>query len=104
YVRNRIYLDYSQQEVIKETPILIAGCGIGSVIAECALRLGFENLTIIDGDIVEESNLNRQNFIENDISQSKVEAIKLRLEQINSKARSEERRVGKESKRRGRRC
>lgn len=86
YVRNRIYLDYSQQEVIKETPILIAGCGIGSVIAECALRLGFENLTIIDGDIVEESNLNRQNFIENDISQSKVEAIKLRLEQINSKA------------------
>jgi len=86
YVRNRIYLDYNQQEIIKETPIFIAGCGIGSVIAECALRLGFENLTIIDGDTVEESNLNRQNFTENDISKSKVDAIKLRLEQINSNA------------------
>src|SRR5690606_6806172 len=86
YVRNRIYLDYNQQEIIKETPIFIAGCGIGSVIAECGLRLGFENLTIIDGDTVEESNLNRQNFTENDISKSKVDAIKLRLEQINSNA------------------
>ncbi|MBD1421011.1 HesA/MoeB/ThiF family protein [Sphingobacterium chuzhouense] len=86
YIRNRIYINDSQQETIKKTPILIAGCGIGSVIAECALRLGFENLTIIDGDTVEVSNLNRQNFTVEDISLPKVDSIKQRLGEINSHA------------------
>jgi tRNA A37 threonylcarbamoyladenosine dehydratase len=45
----------------------LAGCGIGSVIAECALRLGFENITITEGDNVELSHLNRQNHIDKNI-------------------------------------
>lgn len=74
------------QEIIKNCPIILGGCGIGSVIVECALRLGFENITIIDGDQVELSNLNRQNYTENDISIDKVEAIKKRLKSINANA------------------
>lgn len=83
YSRNRIYLRKEEQEIIKNCPIILGGCGIGSVIAECAVRLGFENLTIIDGDQVEASNLNRQNYTEEDISTDKVIAIEKRLKAIN---------------------
>ncbi len=86
YSRNRIYLTVEEQETIKNCPIILGGCGIGSVIAECALRLGFENMTIIDGDQIELSNLNRQNYTENDISIDKTEAIRKRLKSINEKA------------------
>lgn len=87
YSRNRIYLTAEEQEIIKDYPILLGGSGIGSVIAECALRLGFENITIIDGDQVELSNLNRQNYTEDDITIDKTEAIVKRLKSINKKAK-----------------
>lgn len=86
YSRNRIYLSKEEQEIIKDYPILLAGSGIGSVIAECALRFGFENITIIDGDQVETSNLNRQNYTENDITVAKTTAIFNRLKSINKDA------------------
>lgn len=86
YSRNRIYLNEEEQKIIKNYPILLAGSGIGSVIAECALRFGFENITIIDGDQVELSNLNRQNYTEDDISIDKTEAILKRLKSINKNA------------------
>lgn len=87
YTRNRIYITKEEQEIIKNFPIILAGVGLGSVIAECALRFGFENITIIDGDQVEESNLNRQNYIENDIATKKVDALKKRLLAINKNAK-----------------
>ena len=86
YSRNRIYLSKGEQKIIKEYPILLGGSGIGSVIAECALRFGFENITVIDGDQVELSNLNRQNYTENDINIDKVIALKSRLKLINKNA------------------
>lgn len=87
YSRNRIYLTEQEQDIIKNSPIVLGGSGIGSAIAECSLRLGFENITIIDGDHVEMSNLNRQNYIESDINVDKTEAIKKRLLAINSNAK-----------------
>jgi len=86
YIRNRIYLKEEEQEAIKRCPIILAGSGIGSVIAECALRLGFENMTIVDFDHVELSNLNRQNYTEEDLYSTKVDAIKNRLLSINKNA------------------
>ena len=86
YSRNRIYLTEDEQKIIKYFPVLIAGSGIGSIIAECGLRLGFENITIIDGDSVEKSNLNRQNYTEADIEIPKTEANTKRLKAINSNA------------------
>ncbi|MGB3342812.1 MAG: ThiF family adenylyltransferase [Aequorivita sp.] len=87
YTRNRIYHTNQEQETIKDYPIILGGCGIGSVIAECALRLGFENITIIDGDKVESSNLNRQNYTEKDISDYKTDALLSRLKAINKDAK-----------------
>lgn len=86
YSRNRLYVNTEEQELIKKTPILIAGCGIGSNIAECALRFGFENLTLVDGDIVEQSNLNRQNYTNKSISEFKAETLYKRLKDINPEA------------------
>jgi len=86
YNRNRIHLSKEEQKAIKNHKIILGGSGMGSVIAECALRLGFENITIVDGDQVELTNLNRQNYTESDISIDKTEAIKNRLLSINSKA------------------
>ena len=86
YARNRIYISPDEQEKIKNYKIFIAGAGIGSVIAECALRLGFENITIADGDTVELSNLNRQNYVHADIGESKTESLKQRLLNINPNA------------------
>ena len=83
YSRNRLYVTEEEQNQIKDIPILLAGSGIGSNIAECALRFGFENITIIDGDVVENSNLNRQNYTFYDISEYKAETLYNRLKSIN---------------------
>lgn len=87
YSRNRLYISQQKQEKIKHIPILIGGCGLGSNIAECILRLGFEKITIVDGDNVELSNLNRQNYVENDISKPKVQQLYQRLKSINPEAK-----------------
>lgn len=89
YTRNRLYISPEEQNQIKTTKVLIAGCGIGSNIAECALRFGFENITIVDGDDVELSNLNRQNYVIKDINKPKVKQLYDRLKRINPSANIE---------------
>jgi molybdopterin/thiamine biosynthesis adenylyltransferase len=87
YRRNYLYISDKNQRKIANCRILIGGCGLGSVIAECALRLGFENICIVDGDKVELSNLNRQNYTRNDIGRFKVNALQSRLLNINPHAK-----------------
>lgn len=86
YSRNRLYVKEEEQNIIKNFSILLAGCGIGSNIAECALRFGFENITLVDGDTIEQSNLNRQNYTYQDISSYKAETLYHRLKSINPNA------------------
>jgi molybdopterin/thiamine biosynthesis adenylyltransferase len=86
YSRNRVYINESEQQRMRDFKIVFGGLGLGSVIAECALRIGFETLHLIDGDIVENSNLNRQNYTLNDIGKSKCIALYERLKQINPNA------------------
>ena len=66
YTRNHFYISKEDLKAIKSFRIILAGCRIGSNIAECLLRIGFENLTLIDGDTVELTNLNRQNYLKSD--------------------------------------
>ena len=61
YSRNRLYVSEKEQSLIKDYNIFLGCAGIGSIVAECALRFGFEHITIVDGGKVERSNLNRQN-------------------------------------------
>ncbi len=84
YHKNVLYITPEEQDRIKNVKIVFGGVGLGSVIAESLVRLGFENFIFIDGDDVEKSNLNRQNYNENDIGKSKVMSITRRLKAINS--------------------
>lgn len=80
---NYIYISDSEQQQIAEYRILVAGVGLGSKIAECAVRLGFKHFILIDGDRVEQSNLNRQHYCNNDIGRFKVLALRKHLIRIN---------------------
>jgi molybdopterin/thiamine biosynthesis adenylyltransferase len=84
--RNSGYITQKGQSKIFKMNLLIAGCGVGSAPAEAAVRLGIKNFTLVDGDIVEIHNLNRQSFEFTDIGQSKVASLKKRLLNINPDA------------------
>jgi molybdopterin-synthase adenylyltransferase len=84
--RNIGYVSGELQQKIRDTRVLVAGCGIGSSFAESAVRVGFERITIADGDTVGAHNLNRQNFTAADIGRYKVDALSDRLLAINPAA------------------
>jgi adenylyltransferase/sulfurtransferase len=76
------------QESLRKSSVVLVGCGaLGSVIANNLVRAGVGELTIIDRDIVELDNLQRQVlFDEEDARRSrpKSAAAKHRLGEINS--------------------
>lgn len=76
------------QRRLGESHALIVGCGaLGSAIADSLCRAGVGQLTIVDRDVVEWTNLQRQSlFDEEDVRQGmpKAEAAKARLERVNS--------------------
>lgn len=84
--RNLGLLSREQFYTIASKKLLIAGCGIGSIIAVSAARTGFHLFRLADGDHVEESNLNRQDYSVEDIGKPKVEALAQRIRSINGKA------------------
>ena len=74
---------------LRATTLLIAGCGVGSVVATSAVRLGFERFRLVDGDVVEARNLNRQAYSALDIGKAKAEALAGILLSINSQCEIE---------------
>lgn len=71
-------------ERLSRSVIGIAGCGgIGSNVAVSLVRAGVGKLIIADFDVIEESNLNRQYYFNDEIGKSKVMTLKHRLELIN---------------------
>jgi molybdopterin-synthase adenylyltransferase len=75
------------QHRIRRAHVLLVGCGaLGSACAELLVRAGVGTLTIVDRDVVEWTNLQRQFlFDEEDARRSapKVEAAQARLHRIN---------------------
>ena len=79
------YLTPAQLQHIQSIKIGIAGCGgLGSNIAHALVRTGFIHFEIIDKDIIEASNLNRQNYYSDEVGLAKVTTTAKRLNQINS--------------------
>ena len=67
--------------------ILFGIGGVGSWCAEALIRTGLRHLTIVDDDVVQPSNINRQlPATQATIGQPKVEALKERLLAINPEA------------------
>jgi molybdopterin/thiamine biosynthesis adenylyltransferase len=88
-LRNSGYIAAETQAKIRNTTLLIAGCGIGSSLAVCAARMGFEQFVLVDGDVVDAHNLNRQFYDFSDVGRPKVDALKDQILRINPQARVE---------------
>jgi len=76
----------SGQEELAKGRIVIIGCGaLGTTIANNLVRSGIGHIIVVDRDIVELNNLQRQNlFDENDIGSSKAGIAAEKLRKINS--------------------
>lgn len=72
-------------ELIKSKKVLVLGCGgVGGYVIEGLVRSGISNITVIDKDIVDETNLNRQIIaLHSTIGIKKVGLIKTRVLDIN---------------------
>ncbi|SHG32325.1 tRNA A37 threonylcarbamoyladenosine dehydratase [Flavobacterium segetis] len=70
---------------LKKANVLVVGLGgVGSFAAEFLARAGVGNMTIVDGDVVDITNINRQLIaLHSTISQSKVTLVSDRLMDIN---------------------
>lgn len=71
-------------EILQQAAIGIAGCGgLGSNAAVALARAGAGSLILVDFDVVEESNLNRQYFFLSDVGKLKVLSLAGHLRAIN---------------------
>ena len=88
YARQTILNEIGEggQKKLGETRALIVGCGaLGSVMADHLARAGVGSIRIVDRDIVEVENLQRQIlFNEDDIGAPKAQAVSEKLKKINS--------------------
>ena len=71
--------------ILQKSHVLVAGLGgVGSFVIEALARAGIGQLSLIDGDIIEASNINRQLLaLHNTIGRTKVEVAYERLKLIN---------------------
>ena len=78
----------SGQKKIESASVVVIGMGgTGSSIAEMMVRMGVRDIKIVDDDIIEDSNLNRQAmYKESDIGLKKVDVAKPELLRINENA------------------
>ncbi|PSH02977.1 MAG: thiamine biosynthesis protein ThiF [Acidobacteria bacterium] len=71
-------------EKLKQARVALAGLGgLGSTIAVALARTGVGKLHLVDFDVVEPSNLNRQQYKIKHLGMKKTEALKMELEEIN---------------------
>lgn len=89
YDRNMTALSMEDCEILFSKRVCIAGCGgLGGYIIEMFGRLGVGNITAIDGDVFDESNLNRQLLSDETVlGQSKALAAAERMKKVNSDVR-----------------
>ena len=78
--RLKMIIDDNKLSEIQNKNMLIIGIGgVGGSSLESLVRFGIKNITIIDNDIVDETNLNRQIIsLHSNIGEKKVDVAKLR--------------------------
>ncbi|MFA5689689.1 MAG: ThiF family adenylyltransferase [Kiritimatiellales bacterium] len=88
FLRTEMLIGKPALEQLQKTHVIIFGVGgVGSWCAEALIRSGVGHLTMVDNDVVAETNINRQLPATTlTIGQSKVDALKTRLLEINPAA------------------
>lgn len=88
FFRTELLLGRENFERLSNSSIIIIGLGaVGYTAAEVLIRTGVKNLTLVDCDIIEESDFNRHLLgVDKNIGISKVRAAFERLKEINKDA------------------
>lgn len=85
YARNRNSLTCEQQLTLFKSSVAVIGCGgLGCYIVEELARIGVGRTTVIDPDVFEENNLNRQLYaLSSNLGQAKVKCAADRVKEVN---------------------
>lgn len=85
FSRTRQLIGEAAVEKLSRSRVILFGVGgVGSFTAEALCRAGIGKITLVDGDAVAESNLNRQLVaLHSTIGQAKAEVMKVRMLDIN---------------------
>lgn len=85
YSRNMKMLSKEENERLAGFRVCVVGCGgLGGYIIEMLGRLGIGNITAVDGDVFDETNLNRQVLCDSEtLGQSKALIAKKRMGLVN---------------------
>ena len=86
YQRNIGAITQAEQDIIQLKKAAVVGCGgLGGYVAEFLARIGIGHLTLIDGDVFDTSNLNRQLYsLETNLGKRKALEAKERLLHVRS--------------------
>ena len=87
--RTNLLIGSDSVEILKNSTVLIVGVGgVGGMAAESLARSGIGTLILIDADVVEPSNINRQLAATSQtIGQVKVDVLKKRIETIDPQSK-----------------
>ena len=85
YSRQEIFIGKKAQAQIQKAKVAIIGLGaLGTVASELLIRSGIKKITLVDRDIIESSNLQRQTLFEtSDVNKPKAIQAEKRLKAIN---------------------
>ena len=83
--RTRLLFGDSGVAKLKNATVMVVGCGaVGSFAIEALARTGVGHLIVVDFDVVEESNINRQLFaVDSTVGMPKVDVARNRIYDIN---------------------
>lgn len=83
--RTRLLFGDAGIEKLKKSTVMVVGCGaVGSFAIEALARTGVGRIVVVDFDVVEESNINRQLFaLESTVGRPKVDIAVARIRDIN---------------------
>ena len=89
FQREKLLIGEEKFNYIKDKKIIVFGCGgVGSYVIEALARAGIENIDIVDKDIIDVTNINRQIIATlNTIGKNKVDVERERILSINPNAK-----------------
>lgn len=87
--RTELLIGRQALDRLKQANVLVVGLGgVGSYAAEALVRAGIGQITLIDGDLVDQTNKNRQlQALDSTVGQPKTELLRSRFLDINSSLR-----------------
>lgn len=84
YAKNGIFSSEDMSNLNRKKVCIIGSGGLGGYILEMLTRVGVGSITIIDGDVFDETNLNRQILATSEsLNREKVEVAVERMKQVN---------------------